>query len=64
MYPPAILNREKSDVLGSFLIPERSNMRYPEYDNMAADEKVASEYVIRNISDYDPLANCSVTSQV
>jgi hypothetical protein len=39
-------------------------MRYPEYDNMAADEKVASEYVVRNISDYDPLANCSVTSQV
>jgi hypothetical protein len=46
------------------LIPEWSNMRYPEYDNMAADEKVASEYVVRNISDYDPLANCSVTSQV
>jgi hypothetical protein len=32
---------------------------------MTVAEKVASEYVVRNITaDYDPLANCSVTSQV
>jgi hypothetical protein len=55
---------EDQGVRGSFLMPERSNMRYPEYGNMTAAEKVASEYVVRNITDYDPLANCSVTSQV
>jgi hypothetical protein len=55
---------EEQGVLGSFLMPERSNMRYPEYGNMTAAEKVASEYVVRNITDYDPLASCSVTSQV
>jgi hypothetical protein len=55
-------------VLGSFFMPERSNMRYPEYGNMTAAEKVASEYVTREIHvtdyTYDPLATCSVTSQV
>jgi hypothetical protein len=55
---------EDQGVLDSFVMPERSNIRYPEYDNMTAAEKVASEYVVRNITDYDPLANCSVTSQV
>jgi hypothetical protein len=48
----------------SFVMPERSGMRYSEHDNMTAAEKVASEYVVRDKSDYDPLANCSVTSQV
>jgi hypothetical protein len=55
---------EEQGVLGSFLLPERSNMRYPEYGNMTAAEKVASEYVVRKVTDYNPLANCSVTSQV
>jgi hypothetical protein len=39
-------------------------MRCPEYGNMTAAKKVASEYAVRNITDYDPLANCSVASQV
>jgi hypothetical protein len=56
-------NQERG-VLLSFVMPERSDLRYPEYDNMTAAEKVASEYVVRSITDYDPLANCSVTSQV
>jgi hypothetical protein len=55
---------EERGVLGSFVMPERSDLRYPEYANMTAAEKVANEYVVRNITDYDPLANCSVTSQV
>jgi hypothetical protein len=55
---------EEQGVLGSFLLPERSNMRYPEYGNMTAAEKVASEYVVRKVTDYNPLANCLVTSQV
>jgi hypothetical protein len=46
----------------------RSNMRYPEYGNMTAAEKVASEYAIREIHvtdyTYDPLATCSVTSNL
>jgi hypothetical protein len=53
---------EKEEI-NSFLIPELSGMRYPEHGNMTAAEKVASEYVVRDKSDYDPLANCSVTSQ-
>jgi hypothetical protein len=54
---------EKEDV-SSFLMPELSDMRYSEHDNMTAAEKVASEIVVKDKSDYDPLANCSVTSQV
>jgi hypothetical protein len=56
-------NEEHVEVV-SFVMPERSDMRYSEHDNMTAAEKVASEYVVRDKSDYDPLANCSVTSQV
>jgi hypothetical protein len=69
---------EEQGVLGSFFMPELSNMRYPEYGNMTAAEKVADEYlsmlylmfrhsiinVGRKKSYYDPLATCSVTSQV
>jgi hypothetical protein len=54
---------EHVDVV-SFVMPERSDMRYPEYDNMTATEKVVSEYIALYKSDFDPLANCSVTSQV
>jgi hypothetical protein len=41
----------------SFVMPERSDMRYPEYGNMTAAEKVTSEYAVRTKTDYDPLAN-------
>jgi hypothetical protein len=53
----------ENEETSSFLLPELSGMRYPEHGNMTAVEKVASEYVIRDKSDYDPLAKCSVTSQ-
>jgi hypothetical protein len=53
---------EKEEML-SFVMPEQRDMRYPEFGNMTAAEKVASEYVVRDKSDYDPLANCSVTTQ-
>jgi hypothetical protein len=56
--------KEESIEVSSFVIPERSDVRYPEHDNMTATEKVASEYVALYKSDFDPLANCSVTSQV
>jgi hypothetical protein len=41
-------------------------MRYPKYGNMTAAEKVANEHVAREreTTDYNPFANCSVTSQV
>jgi hypothetical protein len=55
-----VVEKEK---IRSFLMPERRDMRYPEFSNMTAAEKVASDYVVRDKSDYDPLANCSVTSQ-
>jgi hypothetical protein len=58
---------EKDEIL-SFIMPERRGKRYLEFGNMTAAEKVASDYVVRDghKSDYpyDPLANCSVTSQV
>jgi hypothetical protein len=47
-----------------FVMPERSGMKYSEFNNMTAAEKVASVYTVQKKTDYDPLANCSVTSQV
>jgi hypothetical protein len=61
-FTQATLLVEKEEIK-SFLMPERSGMRYPKFGNMTAAEKVASDYVVRDKSDYDPLANCSVTSQ-
>jgi len=52
----------------SFLIPESYTTRYPQLENRTAAESVAAEYkqtaLQANSSEYDPLASCSVTSQV
>jgi len=62
--------RDREDTMHShsFLVPESYTTRYPQLENRTAAESVAAEYkqtaLQTKSSEYDPLASCSVTSQV